>query len=713
MQTWNVSRAARGLFLWAAALGLFSTGRAEDQAFRPPAVPLVACDPYFSIWSDADRLTDDVTRHWTGKPQSLGSLIRVDGRVYRLMGAEPKSAAAAMQRSVTVWPTRTVYEFDAGGARVLMTFMSAALPYDLDLLSRPVTYLTWEVVSDDGRRHDVDLYYDNTAETVVNDLSQEVVWARGKSARLENLSFGTKEQRVLGKKGDDLRIDWGYQYVSIPLKQGWRAVFASREAAWAAFAQGGGLPQGDQEVTALSVKTGAPVAALAIHLGPVETSKIRRHLVLAYDDLESIEYFQQHLKGYWRRKGMEIGGLLNQAESDYEGLRAKCARFDEELMTDLRRIGGEKYARLAALAYRQCLAANKLVADGKGQPLLFPKENFSNGCIATMDVIYPMDPFFLLFSPSLTKATLTPILAYAASDRWRFPFAPHDLGTYPKANGQVYGGGEKTEKDQMPVEETGNVLLLLAALAKIEGNSHFADAYWPTLERWADYLQQKGFDPENQLCTDDFAGHLAHNVNLSAKAILALGAFGELCEAHGDHARAVASREMAIELSSSWTLKAKDGDHYRLAFDRPGTWSQKYNLVWDRILGMNFFPQDVATEEMAFYRKKQNEFGLPLDNRKDYTKLDWTVWTATLTGSQADFEALVDPLYHFLDKSPSRVPMTDWFGTKDGKQVGFQARSVVGGVYIPLLYDGDLWRKWARRDRTKAGEWAPIPPAGK
>ena len=52
--------------------------------------------------------------------------------------------------------------------------------------------------------------------------------------------------------------------------------------------------------------------------------------------------------------------------------------------------------------------------------------------------------------------------------------------------------------------------------------------------KWADYLKSKGFDPENQLCTDDFAGHLAHNVNLSAKAIVALGAFGRMCEMRGD-----------------------------------------------------------------------------------------------------------------------------------------------------------------------------------
>jgi len=664
---------------------------------------LVTSDPYFSVWSFANRLTDDTTRHWTGAEQSLESAVRVDGKPYRVMGSEPHEVPAMTQTGLRVLPTRTIYDFKAAGVSVRLTFMTPLLPDNLDVFSRPVTYLTWDVRSTDRKPHSVSIYFASSAELVVNTTDEQVVWSRPRAPGLTVLRMGTKGQPVLKKSGDNVRIDWGYLYVAAPHDSTIHSVVAPANAACQQFVQQGTLPARDDSQMPRAARDHTPVMAFTLDLRRVGAHPVRRHLILAYDEIYSIEYFHQRLRPYWRGKDADAAALLRDAERGYGPLEIKCKAFDHNLEAGLTRAGGPKYAQLASLAYRQSLAAQVLVAGPDGEPFFLPKENFSNGCIGTVDVIYPSSPILLLLNPSLLKASLAPLLKYAESSRWHFPFAPHDLGTYPLANGQVYGGLETSEKDQMPVEESGNMLLMVAAISKIEGHADFAAAHWPLLEKWAAYLKQAGLNPANQLSTDDFAGHLAHNANLSLKAIEALGAFAALCDMRGQKDEAKDYRQTATHFAQEWTAMANDGDHYRLAFDKPGTWSQKYNLVWDHILGLHLFPAQVANTETAYYLTKENRFGFPLDNRKAYTKLDWEFWSATLSPTMSRFERLIAPIYDWANESPSRVPLTDWYWTDSGKQAGFQARSVVGGLYIKMLADPAMWSKWAHEVPGKVG----------
>jgi hypothetical protein len=572
------------------------------------------------------------------------------------------------------------------------------LPQDLDVLSRPVTYVSWDVRSVDGKPHATSLYFDASSQLATNTDDDTVVWGRERVGDMQTLRVGTNAQPVLAKSGDNLRIDWGWFYVAVPPQSGVETAASNAEARQQ-FARNGSLPTSDDLDMPRAVKHGLPLLAVRFDLGSVGSAPVSRRVLLAYDDRFAIEYLNRRLRAYWRRNGMTTAEMLEKAEADEPSLRERAEAFDKELVSDLEHEGGTHYAQLATLAYRQTIAAHKLVADVDGTPMLFSKENFSNGCIDTVDVTYPSAPFFLLLNPRLLQAQLEPMFAYASLARWRWPFAPHDLGTYPLANGQVYGGGERTEEDQMPVEESGNLIILTNALAHAQNSADFAQKYWPLLTKWAEYLKEKGMDPENQLSTDDFAGHLPHNTNLSIKAIEALGSYAQLADRLGKKQEATEYRKLAEQMAAKWKDMAIDGDHYKLAFDQPGTWSQKYNLVWDRVLGLHLFSPAIVDQELAFYLQHQNAFGLPLDNRKTYTKLDWIVWTASLSSKQSDFVALTDPLYKFMAESPTRVPLSDWFETTDGKQVGFQARSVVGGVYMKMLADPAMWSKWANQSK--------------
>jgi hypothetical protein len=674
---------------------------AQNLAHRPPAVPLVANDPYFSVWSMADKLTDAPTKHWSEAPQPMVGLARIDGHVFRWMGTDvgrPGALAAipAMQQdSLTVTALHTRYEFSAGGVQLTVSFFTPSFPADLEVLSRPVTYLSWAARSTDGATHNVTLLLDVSPMIAVNDRSQLATWARFRAPGLSVMRVGTRDQDYVHQSGDRIRIDWGYFNLCVP--QGAEANSEMSVDAIGQFIRDGHLSLNDDvgpPAPAESSHGSAAHLAVELPLGDVGASPVARHVLLAYTETYAIEYLGRRLHPYWQRNGVTEGAMLAAAEKDYASLEQRGAAFDRALDADMRKTGGADYAYLTALLFRQTLAAHKLVADVDGTPMLFSKENDSNGCIDTVDVTYPSSPFFLLFNPKLLQAQLEPLMRYAAMpSRWHFPFAPHDLGQYPLADGQVYGGGERNELDQMPVEESGNLILMVAALGRSEGSWDFARRFMPQLTAWAAYLAEKGMDPENQLSTDDFAGHLAHNTNLSIKAIEALGAFVQIARGVGDETLAKHYEEIVRPMPAQWQQMALDGDHYRLAFDQPGTWSQKYNLVWDRLLGLHLFSPKIAETDWSFYARHMQPDGLPLDNRATFTKLDWEVWTATLGNNQQSAD-LIHRLVLWADSTPSRVPTTDWYDTISGAQLHFQARSVVGGVFLKALLDPEISAHW-------------------
>ncbi|CCH55640.1 glutaminase A [Fibrisoma limi BUZ 3] len=589
----------------------------------------------------------------------------------------------ARQTSHRITATQSIYTFVVEGVELTVTFTAPLLMDNLDVLSRPVQYVTYRVQATDGTHHDVQLYTDVSAEVAVNSPDQLVTWRRGRAGKLDFMRVGTVEQNVLGRKGDDVRIDWGYLYVASPAEAKTSRRIGSLASALNQFERDGRVTDLHEQMPRLVSDT-LPVLATSMDLGLISSRSVERHLLVGYDDVKSIEYFGQPLNAWWRRYSQPdtetatMEQALQDAEADYTRLRVQCDAFDQRLYNDALKAGGAAYADLCVLGYRQAIAAHKLVAGPDGTPLFFSKENFSNGSIGTVDVTYPSAPLFLLYNPVLLKGMMEPIFYYSESGRWTKPFAAHDVGTYPIANGQTYG-------EDMPVEECGNMLILTAAIAAVEGNANYARKHWTVLSNWVDYLTRDGFDPANQLCTDDFAGHIARNANLSAKAILGIACYGYLAGRLGDSWREAEYMELARVLARKWMKLADDGDHYSLTFEKPGTWSQKYNLVWDKLLGLRIFPGEVIEKEIAYYLTKQQRFGLSLDSRRTYTKSDWIVWTATMTDNPAEFRALIEPIIRFVNEGPDRIPLGDWHETTDGRQIDFRARSVVGGYFIKML----------------------------
>ncbi len=617
---------------------------------RPPAIPLMTCDPYFSVWSFSDRLTDSDTVHWTGSPMALRGTLKVDGKSYRFMGND-NSMPAAEQLSFDMTAFSTTYVFAAGGIELTVKFTSPIIPTDLYLISRPVSYIEVSGRITDRRDHDVWVKISASEDICLDKAGQHAVIPELVTdlKRLSTIKLGSGIQEVLSKDGDDLRIDWGYFYLSAP-----RAKVGTENRGGKTFV----YAEIELENKAL--------------------------FTLAYDDIRSIEYFGDHLKAYWKRNGETIRRAVEKAHRDYAKIIKKCDAFSAKLIREATACGGEKYADLLLLSLRQSIAAHKLVVDNDGELLFVSKECFSNGCASTVDVSYPSTPLFLIYNPKLVHAMMRPIYRYAASEEWPHDFAPHDAGCYPKLNGQRYYGTEL--EYQMPLEECGNMLIMEAAAAIAGKDASFAASHMDVLEKWADYLLKNGADPANQLCTDDFAGHLAHNCNLTLKAMMGITGLGLIKRMLGDEQASERYLTAAREMGADWQVRSanKDGS-YRLAYDWQNSFSMKYNMIWDKLFGTEIMPKGVMAAEFASYKRRMNDYGMPLDNRADYTKSDWYIWCGTMAPNKAAFEKYITPLWNAYNETESRVPMTDWYYTSTSKVRGFRNRTVVGGHFMKLL----------------------------
>lgn len=644
---------------------------------RAASIPLITHDPFFSIWSPADHLYDCDPCHWSGAKQQMRGVLSVDGTPFCFLGAR-KDMDVIKQTAVELTATATTYTFENEKVILRCRFISPVLADNLLLLSRPCTYIDFEVTRKSAES--VSIQMECSADFVRQSSTDAVCGFSGTCRGFSYASMGRTVQQPLSGSADHATIDWGYLYLA-GKSDSYRFAFNAGEE------------------------------TVSVHIPLEETDSAE--LVIAYDDLLSINYFGDWKRAYWTSQYGTILDAIQAAFEDKKDTLSKAAALDNAIEAKAASIGGDSYVFLCNLSYRQSIAAHKLILDNDGNTVFLSKENDSNGCIGTADVSYPSVPLFLMMNPELVKGMLRPIFRFAACDIWTFDFAPHDVGRYPYAWGQVYGlqkelngsayckgaqsvypplylypanSGMYDSSRQMPVEECGNMLIMTAVVCMQEGSAAFARPYMKTLERWKEYLLRFGADPGEQLCTDDFAGHLAHNVNLSAKAILGIEAYSKILALSANEAESAACHILAAEMAKDWECRAKAGNHYALTFGQPESWSLKYNLVWDKLWRSHLFSEEVYQKETAFYLAKCNRFGPPLDSRAAYTKSDWIAWCAAMCENTFDREKMLRPMMNYQKETPTRVPFSDWYDTNTGKYEHFIARSVQGGIFMPMLF---------------------------
>ena len=644
------------------------------SSMRYPAVPLVTVDPFFSIWSMTDTLYGDVTRHWTGRRNPMSAAVIVDGKFFYLMGekmhnSDRQSFPSRLkvyipQKSVRVTPTKTVYSFASEAVEVTLVFTSPLILNRYDLMTRPVSYIEYDVKVVDGEEHEVEFYFDISTECAVDTYDAKVKCEEAK----HSVRFGKCGQVPLHKSGDSVSADWGYIHIADKSAK----LFDSTKKCW-------------DDLLPLDFDTEYLVFEKYPYL-VLRKKELHGVITLAYDDIYSIEYFGNKLSGYYKNYFSDFDEMLKCSVDEYDEISRLCDEFDNMLMNDAMRFG-EKYCDLLSLAYRQSVAAHKLVKSHEGKDLFLSKECHSNGCIGTLDCSYEGAPLYLKYNPDLVISMLRPIMEYASGEKWQYEFCPHDVGQYPLANGQAYGtadytatGSMPTAEFQMPLEECGNILICTLAAKHFGADADdFITRYEKLLTQYADYLVKHGFDPEEQLCTDDFTGRFAHSCNLSLKSIMGIASYAILY-GKSDY------MNIAHEYAKRWEKESAGATGAsRLAFDKPDSWSLKYNMVWDKIFGFNLFDSEIFEKEVNLYLQKMNKYGTPLDNRADFNVPIWYMWTAALTDNEDYRHRVIDALWQFYNDTVDRVPMSDWNKTSTNESMDFQNRSVIGGLYINLL----------------------------
>ncbi len=340
----------------------------------------------------------------------------------------------ASQLSVDVQATRTCYQFACGPVKLTLTFTAPLLLNDLELLSRPINYISYDIHSLDEKPHDVTLYCDATPAWI----SDGGVLSRTIEISQQNNLWFVKMARNEPHLFEQNHKNWGGFYLSA-----------------------------DTAHTSVE-KYGASYIRMTKSLGKTTTAS--GTIMVGYDDMYAVQYFGENIRPYWNRNGDKtMEQLFAVAYRDYPDVSKKCNAFDKQFEKEQ-----------GSFTYRQMVAAYKIIADESGDLLFVSRKGVAE--------IVRSAPFFSHNSRFL-KAQLTPLLKYSASDNWEKEYAPSTLGDYPLLNGQI-------SSTQTSVESTSRMLFLLSMITALDGNDDYAQVHWPLIQQWHCFLQQSKQNPD-------------------------------------------------------------------------------------------------------------------------------------------------------------------------------------------------------------------------
>ncbi|UKK48656.1 phosphatidylinositol-specific phospholipase C domain-containing protein [Prevotella sp. E9-3] len=585
-----------------------------------------------------------------------------------LLNGQPLTATQSVKPKVMA--SQTYYQLKAGTVNVDLTFTNPQRLDKLDLLSTPIDYLSYKVTPTDGKNHNVQFYLMLSPEFVASNNDYGRYTTQMEAGGLKMVRCGHDVQEI----GASSRADWGYLYVVAEPTKNQDVCFGYDATRFLADGRIPGRPLTGARHELFSNGKVHPFIVFKDDLGRVEAGKSQYGFAtIGYDydgkAVHDADGGQGTLPNYYTRQGL-FTELLRKYVANYSTMMASALEWDERVFDDALETGGEKYAQLASLAYRQTAAAHTVAKDKNGAPLVY---NMSAGFWQKMqsaDVIYAVAPLLLSYEPALVLKNLLPTIQYYNIPEWTSTWAgeecaPHTLGNYP-----WIGSSESNGR----LESNANLLLVAAVAACLDADTKFFIDHYTTLKSWADntllYLNgTKSMTNEWSLDSDAFGttgGSLKQSRHLSAKAILAIAGMGRIAKLVGNTTDATRYATLAASYAATWKQNNQNGNHYVQADDVD--WGQKYALVYDQLLGTNLFA-DVIDKELTYYQSKIATYGLPIDGRSNIGALGETLASAAM-GSETDWTTMLTPVYKYVNTTSLRVPLRTSYNTSSGSSWG-------------------------------------------
>lgn len=644
-----------------------------------------------TVWlpgSETANITSATTQFWYGNDLTWSVAARVDGQTYSLFGvtATNSDAKAASLLNASYTSTHSIFTLSAGSTIFTLDFLSPVSFSSYVRQSLPFSYLSVTASpTSSGTTPSIDVFSAIDERWTGQDIGASCTYYQSGNASIHQLSANGA---TYSQSTNEMAL-WG------------QVVYAADNEAGYSLSSGSATAERlyDQFVSngTLNGKTGSCVEdglhGFAYTLGSISEATTVRFASGVVREA-AVNYLGEAQTHYYRSEYSDIGSTVVHFFDDYETAASEADTLDSTIQMTATTLAGQNYTDILALSTRQVMGAIDVTIPestlSTSNVKAFIKEISSDGNVNTVDIIFPLFPFFYVFAPDYIKLLLMPILDYLVSGRYPNPWVIHDMGAdYPNATGHDLGLDER-----MPIEETGNLFVLLLAYEKATGDTSFVSEYSSLYPGYGTYLAENGLYPVYQLSTTDGLGAFANMTSLAVKAAVGLAAYGKLSGQENYTALSASFAETILTPGVGVFISEETNEPYLdLTYDE-ATWYLTFNIYPDALFELDVFNASTYAAQSAFYPTVRSTLGVAIDGAVQWGKTDWDFWVAAVA-EDSTLQMFVDDVHAYISNGLNTEPFSDRYyvaGDYIGQAV-FRARPTVGAH----------WAVWAIQKGPNSG----------